>query len=57
MVKVGFDPFDVRVIFPLTALVLVGLNETVKVALWPPVRVKGAVMPLMLNPDPPAIVT
>jgi hypothetical protein len=57
MVKLEFDAFDVMVTLPLTAPAAVGMNETLKVALWPPVSVTGAVIPVMLNPDPPAMET
>ena len=57
IVKVGFDPVDVMVTLPLTVPVAGGWNETLNVALCPPARVTGAVIPLMLNPAPPAIVT
>jgi hypothetical protein len=52
MVSVEFDAFEVMVTLPLTAPAAVGLNNTLKLALWPAVRVTGAVMPLTLNPDP-----
>jgi hypothetical protein len=55
IVKVGFDPLDVSVTVPLTVPAAVGMNETLKVVLWPPVRVTGEVIPLMLNPEPPAM--
>ena len=53
----GFNPFDVIVRLPLTAPVADGWNDRVNVALWPPERVTGAVIPLTLNPDPPVIAT
>jgi len=52
MVRVGFDAFDVRVTLPLALPADDGANETVKVALWPAVRVTGAVIPVKLNPEP-----
>ena len=55
MVKVGFDPLEVIVRLPLTAPVADGWNDALNVALWPPARVTGAVIPLTLNPDPPEI--
>jgi hypothetical protein len=57
MVKVGFDPLDVIVRLPLTAPVAGGWNDTLNVALWPPARVTGAVMPLVPNPRPLVIAT
>ena len=57
IVKVGFDPVEEIVMLPLTVPVAGGWNETLNVALWPPASVTGAVIPLMLNPAPPAIVT
>jgi len=57
MVNVGFEPFDVMVIPPATVPGADGWNETLKLALCPPVRVNGAVNPLMVNPDPPARAT
>ena len=53
----GFNPLDVIVRLPLTAPVVDGRNDTVNVALWPPDRVNGAVIPLTLNPAPPEIPT
>ena len=50
--SVGFDPFDVMVTLPVTAPGAVGWNDTVKLALWPPVKVNGAVNPVVVNPDP-----
>src|ERR1041385_6297537 len=50
--RVGFDAFDVMATLPLTAPAAVGLNSTMKVALWPAARVTGALIPLTLNPDP-----
>lgn len=52
MLRVGFDPLDVMVTLPVTAPGAVGWNETVKLALWPPVKVNGAVNPVVVNPDP-----
>ena len=69
MVRVGFEAFDVMVTLPLAAPAEAGANFTLKVALWPAVRVTGAVMPLILNAlpltetcemvtvDPPVFVT
>jgi hypothetical protein len=52
MAKVGSDAFEVIVILPVTLPVDAGVNVTVKVALWPAVRVNGVVIPLRLNPVP-----
>jgi len=52
MVNVGFEALDVRVRFPLAPPADDGVNETVKVALWPAVKVTGVVIPLKLNPEP-----
>jgi hypothetical protein len=57
MVSVGFEPFEVMMTLPVTAPGALGWNETLKLALWPPVKVNGAVNPLMLNPDPPDMST
>jgi hypothetical protein len=57
IVSVGFDAFDVTVTVPLTVPAEGGLNDTLKLALWPAVSVRGAVIPLMLNPLPPATPT
>ena len=50
--SVGFDAFDVIATLPLTAPALAGLNNTLKLALWPAARVTGALIPLTLNPVP-----
>jgi len=52
IVSVGFDAFEVMATLPLTAPAAVGANNTLKLALWPAVRVTGAVMPLTLNHVP-----
>jgi hypothetical protein len=52
MVKVEFVAVDVMVRFPFTAPADVGENETVNVALCPPVSVSGVVIPLTLSPVP-----
>ena len=51
-VRVGLDPFEVMVTLPVTLPAEAGVNVTVKVALWPAVRVTGAVIPLKVNPVP-----
>ena len=52
MFRVGFDAFDVIATFPLTAPADAGLNNTLKLALWPAARVTGELIPLTLNPVP-----
>ena len=52
IVRVGFEALEVIVTFPLAAPADAGVNETLNVALWPAVKVTGAVIPLMVNPDP-----
>ena len=52
IVSVGFDAFELTVTFPVTAPADAGVNETLKVVLWPEVRVNGVVIPLKLNPLP-----
>lgn len=52
MFNVGFDAFEVIATLPLTAPAAVGVNNTLKLALWPAVRVTGALIPLTLNPVP-----
>jgi hypothetical protein len=52
IVKVGFDAVEVIVTLPLTAPADGGVNETLKLALWPAVNVTGAVIPLRPNPVP-----
>jgi len=52
MVNVGFEAFEVTVTLPVTALAEVGVNETLKLVLWPAASVTGTLVPLRLNPDP-----
>ena len=52
MVRVGFDAVEVMVTLPLALAADRGANLTLKVALWPAVRVTGVVIPLRLNPVP-----
>ena len=52
IVRVGFEALDVMVRLPLALPADDGVNETLKVALCPAVRVTGAVIPLKLNPEP-----
>ena len=52
IVSVGLDPSEVIVRLPLALPADVGVNVTLKLALWPEVSVTGAVIPLKLNPVP-----
>jgi len=52
MVNVEFVAVDVMVRLPLTAPDVVGTNETVNVALCPPLSVNGVAIPLTLRPVP-----
>jgi len=52
IVNVGLDAVEVIVTFPFTAPADCGVNETLRVALWPAVNVNGAVTPLNVNPVP-----
>jgi len=52
MVRVGLDAVEVIVTLPLALAADVGANLTLKVVLWPAVRVSGVVMPLRLKPVP-----
>jgi hypothetical protein len=52
MVRVGLDAVEVMVTLPLALAAERGANLTVKVALWPAVRVNGVVIPLRLKPVP-----
>lgn len=52
MVRVGFEAFEETVTLPLALPAEGGVNVTVKVALWPDVKVRGVVIPLKLNPVP-----
>ena len=51
-VNVGLLAVDVTVRFPLAEPPALGANDTVKVALCPPLSVNGVVIPLTLNPAP-----
>jgi len=55
MLKLGFEPFDVMLTFPLTGPLAVGLKVTVNEVLCPAGNVKGKVSPLRLNPAPLAL--
>jgi hypothetical protein len=52
MVRLGFEALDVTLTLPLALPADAGVNVTVKVALWPDVKVTGVVIPLKLNPVP-----
>ena len=52
MIKVGFVAVEVTVRFAVTAPAAVGANETLSVALCPPLSVNGVVIPLTLKPAP-----
>ena len=52
IISVGFVAVEVIVRLPLAAPADVGANETVSVALFPPLRVRGRVIPLILKPAP-----
>jgi len=52
MVSVGLEALDVIVTLPMALPADEGANETLKVALWPGVKVTGVVIPLKLKPLP-----
>jgi hypothetical protein len=52
IVRLGLEAFEVTVTLPLALPAEAGVNMTVKLALWPDVRVTGVEMPLKLNPVP-----
>lgn len=52
MFKVAFEALEMMLTLPLAPVADAAVNVTVKVALCPAVRVKGAVIPLRLNPVP-----
>lgn len=52
MFSVGFEAFEVTATLPLAAPAVVGVNNTLKVVLWPAVRVTGEPIALTLNPGP-----
>jgi hypothetical protein len=52
MVNVGLVAVEVIVTLPLTAPAVVGTNETVNVALCPPLSVNGVAIPLTPRPVP-----
>jgi hypothetical protein len=52
MVKVGLVAVELTVRLPVTAPAAAGANETVNVALCPPLSVNGVEIPLTVNPVP-----
>jgi|SRR5579871_119318 len=52
MLKFGFEAFDERVTLPLAPPADLGANTTLKLVLWPELRVRGGEIPFRLNPDP-----
>lgn len=54
MLRLGFDPFEVMLMLPLTVPVAAGAKRAEKVAFCPAFRVNGSVSPLRLKPLPVA---
>ena len=52
--RFGFTPSDVIATLPVAAPAAVGVNFIVNVVLWPAVRVRGTLRPVMLKPLPVA---
>lgn len=52
IVNVGLEAFEAIVMLPLAAAAVEGANVTLKLALCPAAKVKGAAMPLNVNPVP-----
>ena len=52
MDRVGLEALEVTVTVPVALPAAVGVNVTLKVALWPEVSVTRAVMPLIVKPVP-----
>ena len=52
IVRDGLEAFEVIDTLPLAVPVDAGVNVTLKVAVWPVVRVTGVVSPLRVNPEP-----
>jgi hypothetical protein len=50
--EAGLDAFDAIARFPLTLLPEVGVKVTLKLTLWPTVRVIGRLKPLAVNSEP-----
>ena len=55
MLRLGFDPLEVMVTFPLADPLAVGAYVTVNEVLWPAFKVTGSESPLMLKPVPLAL--
>jgi hypothetical protein len=53
IVRVGLDAFEVIVMPPVAAPVVVGVKVTLKVVLCPADKIRGAAIPLTVNPVPP----
>ena len=54
-VTFGFDPLELREMFPLTLPLDGGVNLTVKVVLWPALRLIGRLRPVTPNPAPTTV--
>jgi hypothetical protein len=52
MLNPEFDAFDAAARLPVTVPPDVGEKPTLKFTLWPALRVKGKLKPLVLKPDP-----
>jgi hypothetical protein len=52
MVRLGLEAFEVMVTLPLADPDIVGANATVKLVLWPAIKVIGALIPPSVKPDP-----
>ena len=55
MLRFGFAPFEVMLMLPVAAPLVVGANTTVNDMLCPAFSVTGTVMPLKLNSLPLAV--
>jgi len=54
-VRFGFDPSELRERFPLRLPLDGGVNLTVKVVLWPALRLIGRLRPVTPNPAPATV--
>ena len=54
-VRVGFDPLELRERSPLTLPLDCGVKLTVKVVLWPALRLIGRLRPVRPNPAPASV--
>jgi hypothetical protein len=52
IVRLGLEALEVTLTAPVALPAAVGVNVTLKVALWPAARVTGAEMPLIVKPVP-----